>query len=154
MTRVKSLPFALISQKNKSARGIWIQSFKLKGEIIVKENCDSPTGARAAAKQKVIAQFRRPSCSCVFLFFSGTIKYYPEFKFSHKHAADNTLVASKLLSLQTRNDTCIFINCTDCCWQINQLQSKIFICTTEHDVDCTLLLWKSLIAQTFLCTCN
>ena len=42
---------------DKSALGIRIRSFKLKGEIIVKENCDSSTGARAAAKQSFIAPF-------------------------------------------------------------------------------------------------
>ena len=47
-----------------SARfGVWIRSFKLKGEVIVKENCDSSTGASAAAKQSFIAPFRWPSCS-------------------------------------------------------------------------------------------
>ena len=41
-----------------SALRIRIRSFKLKGEIIVKENCDSSTGASTAAKQSFMAPFR------------------------------------------------------------------------------------------------
>ena len=41
---------------DKSALGIRIQSFKLKGEIIVKENRDFSTSTRAAAKQKTKLQ--------------------------------------------------------------------------------------------------